>query len=341
LSNGPAQLPNARDFAWHDGPRVVRFGEGALAEAAQTLATNGWDEYELLSTPRALEGAPAELVERASAVHQVPPGKVADVSAEIFDDVGDDRLVALGGGRVIDAAKAIAAVREGETAAIPTTLSGAELTGIHRFPEGRTGPRLNRPILAIADPTAMTSLPDQPLRATALNSLGHGADALFGPVANPFSTLSGLHGIELIVAALDQAEGDRDRVALALGSLFCAHAIDGAGLTIHHAVCQELVRRLGIPHAETNAAMLPHTMAAMREREPAAIEALARALGTDLDGLEARVAELGGGPRRLGDLDPDRSHLDSALDAIMGRLEAVMRDPLSREELAELVDSSW
>ena len=267
-----------------------------MAGALATLEERGWDSYELLSTPRALDGAPAGLVEAAGAVHEVPAGKVAEVSAAIFDRVGADRLVALGGGRVIDAAKAIAAVREGQTAAIPTTLSGAEITGIHRLPEGREAAGRNRPVIAIADPTAMTALPGEALRATALNSLGHGADALFGPVANPFSTLSALHGAELIAGALDQPDADRDRVALALGSLFCAHAIDGAGLTLHHAVCQELVRDVGIPHAETNATMLPHTMAAMRGREPAAMEALAGALGTDLGGLPARLTALGGEP---------------------------------------------
>ncbi len=342
MSEGPSNLPNARDFTWRDGPRVVRFGEGALAAAEETLAANGWDSFELLSTPRALADAPADLIDAASAVHEVPPGKVADTSAAMFDAVGTDRLVALGGGRVIDTAKAIAAVREGETAAIPTTLSGAEITAIHRLPEGRSAPRLNRPVVVVADPTAMTSHPEEgALRATALNSLGHGADALFGPAANPFSSLAALEGIELIAAALDEAPGDRDRVNLALGSLLCAHAIDGAGLSLHHAVCQELVRGIGIAHAETNATMLPHTMGAMREREPAAIEALARALGTDLDGLPGRLTELGGGARRLADLHPDGGALDSALDAIHGRLQHAMGDPLSRAELAELVDNAW
>jgi maleylacetate reductase len=337
----PSELPNARDFTWHDGPRVVRFGEGALAEAPATLEGAGWTEFELLSTERALEGAPAGLADMAGAVHHVPPGKVADTSATLFDAVGSDRLVAFGGGRVIDTAKAIAAVREGQTAAIPTTLSGAEITAIHRLPKGKTAPRLNRPVLAIADPHVMTDLPDQPLRATALNSLGHGADALFGPVANPFSTLSALRGIELIATSLDQPADGRDRVELALGSIFCANAIDGAGLSLHHAVCQELVRGVGIPHAETNATMLPHTMGAMREREPAAMAALAEALGTDLDGLPDRLTELGGGPRRLGVLGPDRAGLDAALDTIHKRLQGAMRNPLSRDELAELVQNAW
>ena len=73
------------------------------------------------------------------------PARSPNVAASLFDAVGSDRLVAFGGGRVIDTAKAIAAVREGETAAIPTTLSGAEITSIHRLPEGRTAPRPEPP----------------------------------------------------------------------------------------------------------------------------------------------------------------------------------------------------
>ena len=78
--------------------------------------------------------------EAAQRVHLVPAGPVPEASAAIIDDVGSERLVAFGGGRVIDSAKAIAAVRGGEVAAIPTTLSGAPMTAIHRLPEG-TPPR--------------------------------------------------------------------------------------------------------------------------------------------------------------------------------------------------------
>ena len=59
-----------------------------------------------------------------------------EVAARLIEDVGDGDLVALGGGRVIDVAKAIAAVGGGRVAALPTTLSGAEMTAIHRLPEG-------------------------------------------------------------------------------------------------------------------------------------------------------------------------------------------------------------
>jgi alcohol dehydrogenase class IV len=335
-----SELPNAREFVWHDGDRVVHFGTGKLSDAPALLERHDWARYELLTTERALAGAPLGLAEAAERVHHVPPGKVADISGPILDDVTTPTLVALGGGRVIDTAKAIAAVRGGRVAAIPTTLSGAEMTTIHRLPEGHSAPHLVRPALVIADPGPMTELPEEQLRATALNGLAHGADALFGPVANPFSTLAGLRGAELMAQALDQPRAERDNANLALGALLCAHAIDGAGLALHHAVCQELVRHTELPHAETNATMLPHTMRAMQPREPEAIAALAEALGTTSDGTFERLTELGGGPRRLGELGGDRDKLDAALEAIEARLGG-MPDPPTPEELRELVESAW
>ena len=60
---------------------------------------------------------------------------------------------------MIDTAKAIAAVTGARVAAIPTTLSGAEMTGIHRLPAGAEDrvDGLVRPSLVIAEPEAMTS----------------------------------------------------------------------------------------------------------------------------------------------------------------------------------------
>src|SRR5207244_9700962 len=108
-----------------------------------------WERFELVTTPRALGAAPLALAERATAVHEVPRGLVPDAAAPIIDSVRNPTLVALGGGRVIDTAKAIAAVRGGRGCAIPTTLSGGAMTAINRPPAGHAheGPHLVRPAL--------------------------------------------------------------------------------------------------------------------------------------------------------------------------------------------------
>ena len=125
-------------------------------------------------------------------------GPVPDAAAALIDAVRNPTLVALGGGRVIDTAKAIAAVRGGRVCAIPTTLSGAEMTTIHRLPAGHENEarHLVRPTLVIADPLEMTTLDEQRLRASAMNALAHGAEALYRPLANPVATLSALRGAQ-------------------------------------------------------------------------------------------------------------------------------------------------
>ncbi len=320
------------------------FGAGAFAGTPDLVRDQAWERFELLTTPRALGAAPIELAERSSAVHQVPGGGVPEAAAAIIDAVRAPALVALGGGRVIDVAKAIAAVRGGRVCAMPTTLSGAEMTTIHRLPAGRESEarHLVRPILVVADSAEMTSLGELRLRASALNALAHGAEALYGPLANPFATLSALRGAELIAAALDSPAPDRDRDGLALGSLLSAHALDSAGFALHHVVCQTLVRELSTPHAETNATMLPRTMAAMRGRAPEAISSLAEALDTTPGRIVSRLQSLGGGRRRLRDLGADHERLEPAVSAILERPDlANTPEPPDRDELEALLAQAW
>ena len=146
-------------------------------------------------------------------MHEVPRGPVPEAAATVVDSVRNPTLVALGGGRVIDTAKAIAAVRGGRVCALPTTLSGAEMTTVHRLPAGHehAARHLVRPALVIADPLEMTTLDDLPLRASAMNSLAHGAEALYTPLANPVATLVALRGAELLAGALDRPPEKRDR----------------------------------------------------------------------------------------------------------------------------------
>ena len=252
-------------------------------------------------------------------------------------------LVALGGGRVIDVAKAIAAISGARVAAIPTTLSGAPMTAIHRLPAGAEDQvrGMVRPALVLGDPELMTGQDEPQLRASAMNALAHGADTLYLPFSNPVSEMTALRGAGLIARALDQEREGRDRAALALGSLLCGYAIDSAGLGLHHVVCQTLVRVCGTSHAETNAAILPHALALLAERAPEPYERLAAALGIDRGGLRQRVEEIGR-PQPLGELGGDASKLDEAIEAMLKRSElAHVRGPLSRDDLAELVRSAW
>ncbi len=331
------------DFIWRDADRTVVFRRGGIARAVDLLAGQGFEAFELVSTERALSAAP-ELGGAASAVHEIAPGTVPERAAELLDSAHSRHLVAFGGGRIVDTAKAVASVTGARVAAIPTTMSGAEMTGIHKLPAGAEGRvrGLVRPVFVLADPEAMTSLPESRLRASSINALAHGADSLYTPFANPVSKMTALRGAELISAALDQEPTERDRAALALGSILCGYAIDSGMFAIHHVICQTLVRVCGSPHAETNAAILPRAMAFMASRAPQAISALATAIQTTPAEIESRVLNLGGSPPGLGQTGADHTKLSEALDAILARPElSFTPEPPSRDELEALIEAAW
>jgi alcohol dehydrogenase class IV len=327
-------------FTWRDGERLIRFGPGVAEEAARLVAENGLDGYALLSTPRALESPPPGLVENADAVIEVPGGKVDEISAKLLDAAADRPLVALGGGRVIDTAKAIAGATEGgRCAAVPTTLSGSPMTPFHRTPAGVEGARWVRPALVVADPGLMASQPPQLLAGSAMNAWAHAMGSLYTPLANPVSELAALKAARLIAEALPAGE----RGDLALASLLAGYAVGSTGLAIHHAVCQTIVRVAGTPHAETNAVMLPHFARLMADRAPAELGRLAHALGDpEADpaaaaGLISKLAARSG-HTRLSTLGVTEEQLPQIADAVQGHRGIEMTpQPPDRDQLLEVL----
>lgn len=335
------------NFVWRDAGRTVVFEAGGVAAAPKLFAEHGIEQFELLTTARHLDVG-AGLAEVAAKVHELPRADpataVPESAAALLDSAVGPNLVALGGGRTIDTAKAIAAVTGAAVAAIPTTMSGAEMTGIHRLPAGAEDRvrSLVRPALVVADPEAMTSAPEPELRASSMNALAHGADSLYTPFANPVSRMTALRGAELIATALDEAPGERNHSALAQGSILCGYAIDSGAFSLHHVVCQTLVRICGATHAGVNAAILPPAMSFMASRAPDGLEPLATAIGTTPADIEPRILELGGNPPGLGDQGADRARLPEALDAMLLRPElAFSPEPPTRDELEQLIDNAW
>jgi alcohol dehydrogenase class IV len=247
------------------------------------------------------------VVDAAAAVLHVPGGAVPEAAAAVRGGVEGRPLVALGGGRVIDSAKAIAGADGLSCAAIPTTLSGAEMTPFHRMPAGVEAFRLVRPSLVIADPGLMASQPMPGLAASAMNALAHAVESLYTPLANPVSDMAALRAARLL---------GRDNGDLPLGALLAGYASGVAGFAVHHAVCQTIVRSAGTPHAETNAVMLPHFVRLMEGRAPEEIDRLSEALGADAaDRIAALAARAG--VRGLSDLGVGEPALDGIVAAAL------------------------
>jgi alcohol dehydrogenase class IV len=332
-----------RNFTWVDGERLIRFGPSVLDEAPSLFASRGFEGYALLSTART-----TALREGAAAVLEVPPGRVDELAADLRAEVAGRPIVALGGGRVIDTAKAIAGADGLLCAAVPTTLSGAPMTRFHRPPAGAESPRLVRPSLVIAEAGLMASQAAQDRAASAMNALAHAAEALYGPLANPVAEIAALHAAELLSLGLQASVEDTARPRLALGAILAGYAVGSAGFALHHVVGQSLVRVTGAPHAAAYAVLLPHTLAAMVDRAPSALGKLAVALGnTDAEASAApeRVARLAAaaGATRLSELGVEREELPAAAAAAAERpdLAASTPDPPGQDEILRLLEAAY
>jgi alcohol dehydrogenase class IV len=321
----------SHDFTWRDGERIVRFGRGALAGAGDLIG----DGYVLLTTERAGAGAPA-IVAGAAAVHHVPTGRVDEVAGDLLDAVDGALLVALGGGRVIDVAKALAAARGTDAAAIPTTLSAAEMTRGHRHARGvdPATPRV-RPRIVVNDPDLSASQPDHELAASAANALGHAIEGPLTPRASPVPVLAAREAARLLAR-------DDDREALALGALLSGYVIDSTGYGLHHVLAQTLARFAGVWHGAANAAMLPHTTVALRRRGPGTLAALDEAAGVAMEALARRLAQRAGA-QQLRDLGVTEDALETCVREAMKRTADREGTPPAADEaeVRALYEAAW
>jgi len=166
-----------------------------------------------------------------------------------------------------------------------------------------------------------------------MNALAHAAEALYGPGRNPVASLAAARAATLLARGVEA--GGRDD--LALGAVLAGYALGSAGFSLHHVLCQTVVRTCGTSHSVTNAAVLPWALAAMAGREPAAIAELAAALGVDRDGVSERVSGLAGGARLAGE-GVGAADLPRVADAALERSELdVLSPPPDRDELVAIL----
>ena len=324
-------------FTWRDGERTIRFGRGVAAEAVETLGGAG---YALLTTERAAAMAPA-VVAGAAGVHMLGPGRVDELAGDLLGAVARERIVGLGGGRVIDTAKALAAASGGTQVAmaVPTTLSGAEMTRIHRRARGadQRSPTV-RARVVVNDPELSASQRLAELAASALNALSHAVEGPCTPLSNPVATIAAHEGARLLARSLSQAP---DRDGLALGALLSGYVIDSTGYGLHHVLSQTLVRLAGAGHGPANAVLLQHTTGALAWRFPERIEALGIALEGDPAEVAARMCELVGATR-LRDIGVSRDVLPECAEAAGERPELALTPPRAdRAELLALYEGAW
>lgn len=208
---------------------------------------------------------------------------------------GCDFVISLGGGSVIDAGKAIAAMltnpgelldylevigrgqalarRPAPFGAIPTTAgTGSEVTrnAVLASPEHKVKVSLRSPFmlpqLAIIDPELTHELPPALTASTGLDALTQLIEPYLCLRANPMTDGLCLEGIQRVARSLRGAFRDganaAARIDMAIASLQGGLALANAGLGAVHGFAGPLGGMFPAPHGAVCAALLPHVMAA-------------------------------------------------------------------------------
>ena len=313
-------------------PARVRIGEGAVASCAGEIASLGRRCLILTGGASAERcGALGDLERTLSeqgiafsvfeGIKNNPPLESCIVAGLAAADFGADFIAGVGGGSVLDAAKAaaIAAANPGADEAylyskkwehnpLPILLvgttagTGSEVTAVsvltdsHGRKKSINDPRIFAS-LSIGDPRYTASMPRTLTLTTAVDALSHCLESYFSRKGNLFSHDFATRGINLILPSLEKiaygGEPDAfDRARLYEGSIFGGLAISVTGTCFPHNVGYYLTEKYGVPHGFACAFFLPEYCRHSAEVEQGLAEALRRFTGLTNERLEKLVCAI-------------------------------------------------
>ena len=256
------------------GGRVV-FGAGAIDRVAGEVRRLGAARALLVASPSSVRVADRiaadlgdALVARWSDVRQHVPAPLAEAARAAARAARADAVVSIGGGSAVGLAKAIALARDVSIVAVPTTYAGSELTPIW----GLTGEHKETgrdvrvlPAVVVYDPELTLDLPPSVTATSGCNAIAHCVEGLYGPGANPVTTLIAREGLRVLEGALPRAVAKpRDlaaRTDLLYGAFLAGSVLAVAGTGLHHKLCHVLGGSYGVDHGAANAVLLPHVVA--------------------------------------------------------------------------------
>jgi alcohol dehydrogenase class IV len=346
-----------RPFVYEALAGRVVFGAGEFSRAEEELERLGAKRVLLIAdrsgsswAARLADTLGARLVSRIDDVLPHVPIESAEAARALARDSGADAIVTLGGGSATGLGKAVALVLPLPVLAIPTTYAGSEMTpiwGLTSEARKETGRAIRvQPRTVIYDPLLTLSLPPDIAGPSGMNALAHCVEAVYAEGANPITTLMALEGIRVLATSLpgvvarpDDLDARTDALA---GAYLAAAAFAAAGSGIHHKICHVLGGAYDLPHAEMHTVVLPHSIAFMTPREPAAIARIGRAFGDDdVAGATFDLAVRIGAPTDLASIGMPGDRLEEAAglvtEAVRGSI-ANVEEPTIRHLLGDAYD---
>ena len=280
-------------------PQEVHFGRGEVRKLPEIVARFGRRVFVVTGS----RPAPVSLPDAVRwSVHGEPEISTADEGARLCRESKCDVVIAIGGGSVLDTAKATAALATngGEALdylegvgrgrlleqpslpfiAVPTTAgSGSEATrnSVLRVPDLKVKRSLRSefmvPRVAVIDAELSESCPLPVAASAGLDALTHLIEGYVSIGAQPTTDALALKGIALAAQGLvSLSRGKPDTESMALASFWGGVVLANAGLGAVHGLVAPLGGRLSVPHGMGCACLLTATMRmnieALRARAP-------------------------------------------------------------------------
>jgi alcohol dehydrogenase len=205
--------------------------------------------------------------------------------AKQFAEAGCQLLIAIGGGSVIDTAKAVNIVltHGGDIrdyqgvqtltepllplVVVPTTVgTGSEVTMVSVIVDRDDHRKLTlvdralAPSIAMLDPAVTFSLPLRLVAATAMDALTHALEAFMDVEHSPFSDAWAVMAAQMIhenlLSALQPEDFEEARANLQMASTMAGIAFNHSMVGVVHALAHSLGGVCGVPHGTANALML-------------------------------------------------------------------------------------
>ena len=306
------------------------FGVGCREELANEVKARGYKKALLVSDKVLAEcgvlGKVKEVLNKAEIAYeeftdikQNPTIKNCKDGLEVFNKVGADFIIAVGGGSVIDTAKAVAIVKnnpefadirslEGVAPthskcvpiiALPTTCgTAAEVTINYVITDEENNRKMvcvdpkDIPLVAIVDAELMASMPPKLIASTGMDALTHAIEGYITKGAHTISDMFEIKSIELIAKHLRGAVADRnmtDMDGMSIAQYVAGMGFSNVGLGIVHSMAHPLGAVFDVPHGVANALLL----IVMEFNMSACIEKygdIARAMGVDTIGMTKEEA---------------------------------------------------
>ncbi|SFR55589.1 iron-containing alcohol dehydrogenase [Anaeromicropila populeti] len=245
-----------------------------------------------------------------------PPVADVDLAAEKLREAQVDLVIAVGGGSVMDMAKAMCMLKTNEGSCreylfggnrivekqslplicVPTTAgSGSEVTASSVISDEEKQCKLSItheylvPKIAVVDPMIQLDMPVDITASTGMDALTHAIEAYVSKNANPLSDMYAEMTIKLIGKSLRTAvfrpTDVEARGNMALASTLGAVAFLNGGLGAVHGISQAMGGIAHVSHGMANAMMLPYVMNKNRKGNIEKFSTIASLLGENIQGL--------------------------------------------------------